>query len=214
MGNFRYIFQNGAQAVLAVVALAVLFSTTPSQARDDSRDQEDFLKNIEAFVKGKTLPPAKGHGEPLVVPSKGEDHLWHQNWFLESFLNLRDDLTEASEQGKRFVIVFEQRGCGYCIKMHKQILAQKYINDYVRENFTVLQLDLWGNRNVTDFDGKEMTEKDLAKRWGVIFTPTLMFFTDDLSGSEGKTGAQLEVARMPGAFGPNTFYDLFTWGED
>ena len=92
------------------------------------------------------------------------------------------------------------------------MLAQKYINDYVRENFRIIQLDLWGSREVTDFDGTRLTEKALAERWGVIFTPTIVFFKDDLRGLDGKWGRPLEaIERLPLSYGPDTFYDLFVW---
>lgn len=160
----------------------------------------------------RELPPPVGAVEPRVVPMKDEDGLYHQKWFLLSFLNLKEDHAEAKSAGKRFAVLFEQRGCPYCAKMHTDVLAQKYINDYVRENFSVVQLDLWGAREVTDFDGKVMTEQALAERWGVIFTPTIVFFKDDLTGLEGKWGRELEaIERLPLSYGRDTFYDLFVW---
>jgi thioredoxin-related protein len=157
------------------------------------------------------LPPAIGPATPMVKPIKGDDGLFHQSWFSESFLNLREDFAEAQKEGKRFAVVFEQRGCGYCIKMHNEVLALKYINDYVRENFHIVQLNLWGDREVTDFDGTVVKEKGLAQRWGVVFTPWIIFFKDDLTGLEGKWGQPLEVMRMGLGMGPGTFYDMFTW---
>lgn len=158
------------------------------------------------------LPPPVGAVEPRVAPTLGDDGLYHQSWFQFSFHDLTEDFQEAKAAGKRFAVLFEQRGCPYCAKMHTEVLAQKYINDYVRENFTVLQLDLWGAREVTDFDGTVLPERALAERWGVIFTPTIVFFKDDLTGLQGKWGRDLEaIERLPLSFGPNTFYDLFTW---
>ena len=75
-----------------------------------------------------------------------------------------------------------------------------------------LQLDLWGSREVTDFDGTKMSEKALAERWGVIFTPTIVFYKDDLTGLDGKWGRELEaIERLPLSYGRDTFYDLFVW---
>ena len=123
-----------------------------------------------------------------------------------------DDFAEAKAEGKRFAVIFEQRGCPYCTKLHTEVLAQNYINDYVRENFSIVQLDLWGAREVTDFDGKVMSEKALAERWGVIFTPTIVFYKDDLAGLDGKWGRELEaIERLPLSYGRDTFYDLFVW---
>lgn len=157
------------------------------------------------------LPPPIGEEAPRVIPIKGDGGIYHQEWFVQSFLDLKADFAEAKQAGKRFAIIFEQRGCGYCVKMHKEVLSQKYINEYVRNNFHILQLDLWGGREVTDFDGTKLPESKLAERWGVLFTPTIIYFKDDLSKYEGQWGRDLEVLRMSLGLGPGTFYDMFTW---
>ena len=160
----------------------------------------------------EALPPPAGPETPRVAPVKEADGLYTQNWFQLSFLDLREDFNEAKAAGKRFAVVFEQRGCPYCTKMHNEILSLRYINDYVRQNFHIVQLDLWGAREVTDFDGRKMPEKDLAERWGVIFTPTIVFYKDDLAGLDGKWGRELEaIERLPLSYGQHTFYDLFVW---
>ncbi|MFX5777033.1 thioredoxin fold domain-containing protein, partial [Acinetobacter baumannii] len=79
---------------------------------------------------------------------------------------------DAAHEGKRLAVIFEQLGCPYCKRLHTEVLAERYINDYVRENFRIVQLDLWGQREVTDFDGKVLSERALAERWGILFTPT------------------------------------------
>ena len=150
----------------------------------------------------EALPPPAGPATPRVAPIKEADGLYTQSWFQLSFLDLREDFNEAKAAGKRFAVVFEQRGCPYCIKMHNEILSRRYINDYVRQNFHIVQLDLWGAREVTDFDGRNMSEKDLAERWGVIFTPTVVFYKDDLTGLDGKWGRELEaIERLPLSYG-------------
>lgn len=160
----------------------------------------------------EALPPPAGPETPRVAPIKEAEGLYTQSWFQLSFLDLREDFNEARAAGKRFAVVFEQRGCPYCTKMHNEILSLRYINDYVRQNFHIVQLDLWGAREVTDFDGRKMPEKDLAERWGVIFTPTVVFYKDDLAGLDGKWGRELEaIERLPLSYGQHTFYDLFVW---
>jgi thioredoxin-related protein len=156
--------------------------------------------------------PVSGPVEPKVAPIVEENGLYRQAWFALTFLDLRDDFAEAKREGKRLAIIFEQHGCPYCKKLHTDVLAERYINDYVRENFRVIQMDLFGSRDVTDFDGKVMSERALGERWGILFTPTVVFLKDDLTGLEGKWGRELEaVDRLPLSFGSATFYDLFVW---
>ena len=187
-------------------ALALLSPLTSLRADD--------LQKLEAFLQDKQLPEVAQPEElPTVAPIKDENGMYKQKWEGESFLDLREDLAEATKSGKRLLVVFEQKGCIYCKKFHTEIMSKKYINDYVRENFVLLQINLWGDREVTDFDGKALNEKKLASRWGVINTPTAFFMPENLTGKEGKYGRQLAVypAFFPGAFGPLTTFDTFTW---
>lgn len=164
-----------------------------------------------ARAEAPALPPLAGAVEPRIEPFMGDDGFYHQSWFTQSFLDLREDHAEAKAKGQRLAVIFEQRGCIHCARMHTEVLSERYINDYVRENFSILQLDLWGAREVTDFDGTRLTEKKLAGRWGVLFTPTVVFFKESVSGEPARWGASLEVARLPLSFGSATFIDLFGW---
>ncbi len=146
-----------------------------------------------------------------IAPKVAESGMHYQPWFLESFLDLSEDLGESAKAGKRFVVVFEQAGCIYCNEMHDHVLSDKRINDYVRTNFNVLQLNLWGDREVTDLDGAAMSEKALARKWGVVFTPTFVFLPESVDAAKGQNGAKAEVARMPGAFKKGTFLAMFEW---
>ncbi len=177
----------------ALVAAMIGFSAGPVRAEEPA------------------LPPAMGEDEPAVTPLKGDDGIYHQKWFVQSFFDLREDFAEAKAQGKRLAIIFEQRGCIYCVKMHTEVLKKRYINDYVRENFAVIQFDMWGSREVTDFDGQKMPEKKLAERWGIMFTPTVIFFKENVDEMKGQWGQPLEVTRMNLGIGAGTFYDMFTW---
>lgn len=143
--------------------------------------------------------------EPLV----GDDGLYTQPWFMQTFLDLRDDLAESTAAGKRFAIMWEQKGCPYCKETHQVNLARPQVHDFVRDNFNVLQLNLWGSREVTDFNGAAMEERALARRWRVNFTPTIQFFPPSLDGAGDKPGNEVETARMPGYFKPFHFLSMF-----
>ena len=144
-------------------------------------------------------------------PVQLENGQYTQSWFLNSFLELPDDFEEAKSNGKRFAILWEQDGCPYCRETHLTNLAIPQISDYVRKNFDILQLDIWGGRDIVDFDGKGMTEKTLAKRNQVRFTPTIQFFPDAFSSATPLVGKKAEVARMPGYFRPFHFLTMFEY---
>lgn len=139
----------------------------------------------------------------------GEDGLHKEDWFALTFRDVAEDIESAKEEGKRLVMIFEQRGCIYCAKMHETLLADPEVSDFIKANFKVVQYNMFGDEEVTDLDGEVLTEKTAARKWGFVFTPTLMFLPEDVP--EGKTAAEAAVATMPGAFGKWTFLNMFKW---
>lgn len=130
-------------------------------------------------------------------------------WFLQSFLDLPDDLASTTKEGKRFVIMWELRGCPYCRETHLVNFGQPRIVDYIKANFEVLQLNIIGDRKVTDFDGEQLSEKALAAKYGVRFTPTFQFFRDTPASMKSLPPQKREVARAPGYLRPNDFLSFF-----
>jgi len=143
------------------------------------------------------------------APQLGDDGLYRQPWFMESFLNLPEDLQEAAGQGKRLTIIWEQRGCPYCKELHLVNFARPEISSYIKKHFAMLQLNIWGAREVTDFDGQTLGERQLSRKWRVNFTPTIQFFPPTLPANRRDPGIELEVARMPGYFKPFHFITMF-----
>jgi thioredoxin-related protein len=148
-------------------------------------------------------------GASAEEPVLTDDGLYKQSWFLESFLDLSDDLEGAAKEGKRFAIMWELKGCPYCKETHFVNFAQPRIADYVKANFEVLQLNIIGSRKVTDFDGTEMSEKELAAKYGVRFTPTFQFFAERAAPLKALPPAKREVARAPGYLRPDDFLAMF-----
>lgn len=138
-----------------------------------------------------------------------DDGLYAQPWFVESLLELADDLAAATTARKRFAIMWELRGCPYCKDTHLVNFAQPEIENYVRERFDILQLNIIGAREVTDFDGEKLPEKRLAEKYGLRFTPTFQFFPDSAAGLAAKKPREREVARAQGYLAPKQFLAMF-----
>ena len=145
------------------------------------------------------------------APILTDDGLYKESWFLESFLDLADDLEGARKEGKRFVVMWELKGCPYCKETHFVNFAQPRIADYVKTNFEVLQLNIIGSRKVTDFDGAELSEKEVAAKYGVRFTPTFQFFAERAAPLKSLPPAKREVARSPGYMLPDDFLAMFRY---
>lgn len=132
----------------------------------------------------------------------GDDGLHKQPFFADTFLELGEDLAEAAAEGKDLMVIWEQYGCPYCKEMHEVNFAREDIPAYVEEHFMVIQLNMWGSREVTDFDGKVLEERDLARRWFVNFTPTTLYFTLDDADTPPQDMREALAFMLPGYFKP------------
>ena len=145
---------------------------------------------------------------PLSAAELGDDGLHKAPWMRDTFKDLSEDLQEATAEGKRLLVLIEQRGCIYCTRMHNEVFPAPEIDAMLNGDFFVVQINMFGDVEVTDFDGETLAEKDMVRKWGALFTPTLMFFPEDV---EAAPAHQVAVAQMPGAFEKGTTFDLLTW---
>lgn len=141
----------------------------------------------------------------------GEDGLYQLDWYLESFLDLSEDLEAATRKGKRFAILWGLKGCPGCRRMHEVHLADPAIEGYIKENFEILHLNHIGAREVTDFDGRKLSEKALGEAYGVRFTPAILFFPESASGLAARKAPLREVTRMAGLLEPPQFLAMFRY---
>tara|TARA_B100001057_G_scaffold35258_1_gene31946 strand:+ start:1401 stop:1991 length:591 start_codon:yes stop_codon:yes gene_type:complete len=164
-------------------------------------------KNIFIFSLLYVLVPIWAFSAEL-----GDDGLHKQNWMRDTFKDLREDLGEANMEGKRLVLMFEQRGCIYCSKMHKDVYSRDNVSNYIDENFFVVQLNLHGDLEVTDFDGEVLSEKAMARKWNILFTPTVLYLPQKVDDS--LTAPEASVSFMPGAWSAGTTFDMLTWVKE
>jgi len=141
-------------------------------------------------------------------PTLGDDGIYHYNWYHQSFFEMGDDIDEALATGKVLMVKFDQKGCIYCEKVATEILSDPAVNKYVRENFLVVQMDIFGSRDVTDLDGTVLPENEMAARWGIVFTPSIFFITEKKDVDKLPESA---AAMMPGAFMRGTFLGMLQW---
>lgn len=144
-----------------------------------------------------------------VAAELGDDGLHKADWMQDTFKDLPEDLEEANAQGKRLMVIVEQRGCIYCKKMHEEVFVRPEISALLKEKFFVIQINMFGDVEVTDFDGEVLSEKAMVRKWGLMFTPTLLFFPQKVA--EGQSAKQASVVQMPGAFGRYTTFNLLSW---
>lgn len=160
---------------------------------------------LGAALTGSAIAPALG------AARLGEDGLYQLDWYLESFLDLAEDLEGTTHGGKRFAILWGLKGCPACRRMHEVHLNDPVIESYLKANFEILHLNHIGSREVTDFDGRKLSEKALGESYGIRFTPTIQFLPESPVGLGARPPRDREVARMPGLLEPPEFLAMFRY---
>jgi thioredoxin-related protein len=103
------------------------------------------------------------------------------HFFQPKFGDFQAELDTAKQQGKKGIFLFfEMDDCPFCERMKTTILNQADVQDAFRTQFLVYSIDVNGDTQMTDFQGKAQTEKDFAFTHRVRATPTMLFF--DLDG--------------------------------
>lgn len=112
----------------------------------------------------------------------------YSNFFDESLNDMEEEKEIAVEEGKKgILLMFEMDECPFCARMKKTVLNRGKVQDYYREHFRILTVDIEGDLELTDFDGKETTQKAFSlDQFRVRATPVFQFL--DLEGKPIKNG--------------------------
>lgn len=154
------------------------------------------ILNLTLIIISVSSPMhAQQAGDQLSAGMVNPGYVEKPAWFKDSFLDIRDDITEATESSKRVLLYFYQDGCPYCERLVKENMSQQNIVVNLQKNFDVIAINMWGDREVVGLDGKETTEKNFAVVNKIMFTPTLQFL--DERGSH--------VLRLNGYVPPHKF---------
>ena len=145
----------------------------------------------------------------LAEPQMGDDGLYKAPWLHDTFKDLQEDAADAAAEGKRLLVIVEQRGCLYCKDMHVKTFTDPRVEAMLTDAYYPIQINLHGDTEITDTDGEVLSEKQAARKWGVLFTPTMMFLPPEVDETLPATAQA--VAVMPGYFSAGTTLDLLTW---
>lgn len=112
------------------------------------------------------------------VPAYAEQ----QVFFDQSFGDYAEELALAKDEGKVGILLFfEMDECPFCHRMKTTILNQANVIEYYKKYFKIFSIDIEGDVEMTDFQGKLTSQKNFSeKQQRVRATPVFAFF--DLQG--------------------------------
>ncbi len=106
----------------------------------------------------------------------------HTHFFQPKLGDLYADLQAARQEGKLGVLLmFEMDDCPFCHRMKTTVLNRPEVQDYFRKYFLIYSIDTKGDIPITDFQGRQTTEKAFALAQRARATPVFVFY--DLEGN-------------------------------
>jgi hypothetical protein len=133
-----------------------------------------------ALFAGSTVfgPVAQAHPLPAILPPAQ---------------SLPDELATALIRRQPLLVMVSLEGCVYC-----RVARQSHLAPMHRAGQPIVQIDLRSEQAVRDFGGRMTTHDELARRWKISITPTLLFF-----GPGGREVAErMEGGYQPDFYGP------------
>jgi thioredoxin-related protein len=107
----------------------------------------------------------------------------YAHFFTATFGDLPEEMATARTEGKLgMLLFFEADACPYCEHMRRKVLNQPHVQDWFRERFVNIAVDIHGDIEVKDFDGITLPMKVFADHRRVYMTPVMSFI--DPSGAE------------------------------
>lgn len=99
-------------------------------------------------------------------------------FFDQSLGDFSEELETARDEGKAGIFIFfEMDDCPFCHRMKTTILNQPRVQAFYKKHFLNFVVNIEGDVEISDFDGKETTQKDFSfKQHRVRATPTMIFF--------------------------------------
>lgn len=112
-------------------------------------------------------------------------------FFDESFGDLSEELENVRDSGKRgILIMFEMDECPFCHRMKATVLNQPDVQDFFKAHFLILSIDVEGDIEMVDFQGRHTAMKDFAlEQFRVRATPVFAFFDPEGNLLTRYTGA-------------------------
>lgn len=123
------------------------------------------------------------------------------HFFQQNFGDFSEELQLAKQEGKKgLLLFFEMDECPFCHFMKNNVLNRSEVQDYFRDNFRIISVDVEGDVDIVDLQGNNTTQKEFAARqFRVRATPVTAFV--DLDGNvmhryTGKTSGIEEFMLM------------------
>ena len=177
----KYLMLNSNLKKIGFIFLSSLFVSLASCSNDQSKAENQETKVSKVLDES---PMKSSHTQIEKI-----------KWY-----SYTDGIKKAKLENKPIVIDFYTDWCTYCKKMDAETYSEQKIYNYLNEKFIPIKVNA-ESKNKVKFDGKEMTEKDLAMGFQVNSYPTIFFMENEKN----------TIGTAPGFIDPLQFYTISTY---
>lgn len=103
-------------------------------------------------------------------PSSGKIH--KEPYFLKPPYNF-----SKMKSGKPLMVLFEQKDCSPCDRLHSKILKHRTTRPLVKK-FRIAQFDMWGKTPLVSPNGKKTNASTWARKLNISYAPSAVFFVN------------------------------------
>jgi thioredoxin-related protein len=96
------------------------------------------------------------------------------SWFKDSFLEIANDVDDATESGKHVLLFFHLNGCPYCAITVNEQFQKEPLKSFIQEHFDSIEVNVRGDREIAMNEETTTTERVLAQYLGIQGTPTII----------------------------------------
>lgn len=137
-----------------------------------------FISVGPYFKTNQQNVKAAERADPLII-----------NW-----LPYNEGLALAEKENKYVLVYFYTDWCSWCKKMDREVYSDKEIIKIMSQNFVSIRINTEAESKVAE-NGKEITERELAKLYQVSGVPAIWFLESD----------RKRIAPLPGYVPPQRF---------
>lgn len=93
---------------------------------------------------------------------------------LPSIVDLRQEAALSQQKRLPILVMFSSDYCPYCVRVEEEFLKPMHNGGFYDDKVLIRNIKL-GSRNLIDFDGRAVSASELAQRYEVSLTPTVIF---------------------------------------
>ncbi|MDH5216407.1 MAG: thioredoxin fold domain-containing protein [Gammaproteobacteria bacterium] len=105
------------------------------------------------------------------------------SWAVGSKIPMSDNLnsigSEALAAKKPVMLVFAAKDCGYCDRLEEDHLAPMSLSKEYTSRVIIRKVMIDTYDDIRDFNGDKRSGDDIADKYGVTVTPTVMIFDNE-----------------------------------